>query len=149
MSQLRRTPFKRPVYERPPRQPIVPVVGQRGVIRQVSQEVVACPKEIILRSRAYRMWVATWPCDLCGWPETQAAHENGTDKPKQGKVCDSRTFALCIAHGASAGCHFAFDNYVDIGREEARELGARLSAQMRERAVAAGWRFTDTEIVKP
>jgi hypothetical protein len=70
-------------------------------------------------------------------------------KPKQGKVCDSRTFALCIAHGASAGCHFAFDNYVDISREEARELGARLSAQMRERAIAAGWRFTDTEIVKP
>jgi hypothetical protein len=38
---------------------------------------------------------------------------------------------------------------VDIGREEARELGARLSAQMRERALSAGWRFTDTEILKP
>lgn len=40
-------------------------------------------------------------------------------------------------------------NYIDIDREEARELGAKLSAQMRERAIVAGWRFTNTEILRP
>jgi hypothetical protein len=145
---LKRSSFKRAVYAAPPRVPTAKIVGQRGVIRQVSDAVTSVPKEIILRSRPYRMWVATWPCDLCGWLETQAAHEN-LGKAMQGKVCDSRTFPLCVAHGSHAGHHFDFDNYVDISREEARELGARLSAQMRERALAAGWRFTNTEILKP
>lgn len=143
---LKRSPFKRPVYERPPRSPVHPITDQRGTYGTAG--LVAAPKEIILRSRPYRMWVATHACDLCGWLEAQAAHEN-LGKALQGKVCDSRTFALCIAHGRSMGCHYAFDNYVDIDREEARELGAKLSAQMRERAIAAGWKFTTEGILRP
>jgi hypothetical protein len=115
---------------------------------QAGDVVVSVPKEVIHRSRPYRMWVATHPCALCGWHETQCAHEN-LGKAMQGRVCDGRTFALCVAHGLSAGCHFAFDNYIDISREEARELGAKLSAQMRERAQAAGWRFTTEGIIRP
>lgn len=119
----------------------------KGVYRRVSDECVSFPKEVILRSRPYRMWVATWPCDLCGWPETQCAHEN-YGKAKQGKVCDSKTFSLCVPHKGLPGCHFLFDNYVDMTRDEAREIGARLSAQMRERAMAAGWRFTPEGITR-
>jgi hypothetical protein len=114
----------------------------------VGGEVAAVPKAAILRSRLYRMWVASWPCDLCGWLETQCAHEN-LGKAMQGRVCDSRTFSLCIPHGAHMGHHIMFDNYVDISREEARELGAKLSAQMRERAKAAGWKFSPEGIVAP
>jgi hypothetical protein len=144
---LTRSGFKRPQLQRPPRAPLVPV-ERRGVYRPVSQEAVAVPKEIILRSRPYRMWVASHPCDLCGWPETQCAHEN-LGKALQGKVCDSRTFPLCVAHGGHMGHHYMFDNYVDISRDEARELGAKLSARTRERATAAGWRFTQEGIVAP
>jgi hypothetical protein len=146
---LTRSGFKRPQLQRPPRAPLVPV-ERRGVYSPVSQEVVAVPKEIILRSRPYRMWVATqWPCGICGVEGFgQCAHEN-LGKSMQGKVCDSRTFNACGPHWGLMGCHYAFDNYIDISREEARELGARLSAQMRGRAKAAGWRFTSTEIVKP
>jgi hypothetical protein len=116
---------------------------------QAGDVVVSVPKEVIHRSRPYRMWVATHPCALCGWQETQCAHENGVDKAKQGKVCDSRTFALCIPHGLHIGHHKMFDEYIDISREEARELGAKLSAQMRERAQAAGWVFTTERIIAP
>ena len=128
-----------------PRVPAVPLQRVPNYAR--SGEVVSVPKEIILRSRPYRMWVATWPCDLCGWPETQCAHEN-LGKALQGKVCDSKTFSACIAHGSHIGHHTMFDLYIDISRDEARELGARLSAQMRERARVAGWRFSPEGITR-
>lgn len=144
---LKRTGFKRAAFERAPRAPIAPVENCRGVIRAVGDVVLAQPKEIVLRSRAYRMWVATqWPCDFCGVAGFgQCAHEN-LGKAMQRKVCDSRAFNACGPHWGLMGCHYAYDNYIDISREEAREFGAKLSARMRERAVAAGWRFTDTSI---
>jgi hypothetical protein len=110
---------------------------------------ISFPKEVIHRSPAYRRYVASFPCAMCGIFEfSQCAHENA-GKAKAMKVCDSRSFPLCAPHWGRPGCHFLFDNYIDISREEARDLGARLSAQMRERAEAAGWRFTDTGILKP
>lgn len=126
------------------------MLNRVGVYRRVSETVVACPKEIILRSRPYRMWVATqWPCDFCGISGFgQCAHEN-LGKAKAGKVCDSRTFNACGPHWGLPGCHYLFDNYVDISRDEARELGAKFSARMRERANAAGWKFTPEGIIAP
>lgn len=131
----------------PPRVPATPLARAPNYA-PASNDVVSVPKEVILRSRPYRMWVATWPCDLCGWPETQAAHENGADKGKGLKVCDSRVFPLCVAHQGHMGHHYQFDNYIDISREEARELGAKLSAQMRARAIAAGWKFSPEGITR-
>jgi len=141
--------FAKRVYVRPPKSPLVPITNQRGVYARVGDEVAAVPKEVILRSRPYRMWVATHECFLCHVRDfSQAAHENGAGKAKGAKVCDSRVFPACGPHWGMPGCHWMFDNYVDISREEARELGAKLSAQMRERAIAAGWVFTATEIRK-
>jgi hypothetical protein len=142
--------FKRPVVERAPRSPVTPLVECRGVYAPSVGLVLAQPKETILRSRRYRMWVATqWPCDICGVTGFgQCAHEN-LGKSLQGKVCDSRTFNACGPHWGLPGCHWAFDNYVDISRDEARELGARLSARMRERAELAGWSFTRFAILPP
>lgn len=143
---LKRSQFKRPVYERPPRSPVHPITDQRGTYGTAG--LVAAPKAIILRSRPYRMWVATWPCSFCGIASfSQAAHEN-LGKAMQGKVCDSRIFPACGQHFGLPGCHYAFDNYVDIDREEARELGAKLSAQMRERAIVAGWVFSKEGITR-
>lgn len=141
---MRRSPLQSKaarLYVKPDRRyPAVPVdpPKPRAVMAAANDAVVSVPKEVLLRSRPYRMWVASHPCALCGWPETQAAHEN-LGKALQGKVCDSRTFPLCISHGGHMGHHYMFDNYVDIDRKEARELGARLSAQMREQAELAGW----------
>lgn len=138
--------LRRPVYARPARAPVVPLERTPNYALS-STSVVAVPKEIILRSRPYRMWVATtWPCDFCHVHNfSQAAHEN-LGKAMQGKVCDSRIFSACGPHWGMPGCHYQFDNYVDISREEAREVGAKLSAQMRERASLAGWRFTSEGI---
>jgi hypothetical protein len=140
--------LQRKPYVRPPRAPVKPIIGCRGIYAPSSELAVMVPKEVILRSPAYRRWVAAWPCNFCGWHETQCCHEN-LGKALQGKVCDSRTFSGCIPHGSHPGHHWMFDNYVDISREEARELGAKLSAQMRERAMAAGWRFTADAILPP
>lgn len=149
-TPLRRTGFARPGLVRAPSSAVLRIEGQRGVYTRVSDSVVAVPKEIILRSRPYRMFVAEQECFLCGIRDlSQCAHENGADKAKGLKQCDSRTFPLCAPHGLHMGCHKQFDEYIDISREEARELGAKLSARMRGRAVAAGWKFTPEGIVAP
>lgn len=145
---LRRSGFKQCERERSPRPPIVPVVGQRGVIRQVSQEVVACPKEIILRSRPYRLYVAAqecFGCRLVGW--SQCAHQN-EGKGLGMKTCDSKTFPLCAPHHGLVGCHQQYDLTIDMGRQDARLMAALYVKKMQWRAELEGWRFTDTEIVK-
>lgn len=103
------------------------------------------PKEKRLRSEAYRRYVASQECFFCrveGF--SQCAHEN-EGKGMSLKVCDSRTFPACGPHWGLPGCHFLFDNLIDMTREEARFAGSTASAEMRARAERDGW---DLETLK-
>jgi hypothetical protein len=130
-------------WVKPERQPLVvpdqpPVV--RGVITASPQTTVVAPKDEPLRSEAYRRYVAEQECFMCrvqGF--SQCAHEN-FGKAMSRKVCDSRTFPACGPHWGMPGCHQAFDLAFDgLSRDERRELGAKLVAEMQARAVSAGW----------
>jgi hypothetical protein len=140
--------FKRKPYVRPPKAPLVKL--ERPPLYALSSVVVvACPKEVLIDCRPYRIYVATHACFFCGvLTFSQCAHEN-LGKGKGIKVCDSRTFPACGPHWGLMGCHYAFDNYVDFDRDESRVVGAQMSARMRGQAEADGWRFTGTEILRP
>ena len=138
---LRRTGFKRPTLERPPRPLVKPVTDCRGTYARASNEPVVVEKETIHRSEPYRRWVAEQECFICGvrgW--SQAAHEN-VGKAMQRKVCDSRIFPACGPRYGLLGCHQQFDIGLEYTRDERRALGAELVARMQARAVADGWRF--------
>jgi hypothetical protein len=134
----------RPVERRESR-----VIGL-GTARQTVAAIMACAladepvraveKGVILRSEAYRRYVAEQECFCCrvvGF--SQCAHEN-FEKGMALKVCDSRTFPACGPHWGLIGCHQQFDLAMDgLNREERRELGASFVAEMQARAVAAGW----------
>ncbi len=54
---MRRTGFKRPEFQRPPRSPVTPLAEpSKAVMRASSQEVVAVSKTEYIRSKPYRMW---------------------------------------------------------------------------------------------
>jgi hypothetical protein len=145
---MRRSSFARKVYVPAPTPELKPVVGCRGVIHRVSDEVVAAPKAVILRSGAYLRYVASHPCFGCGiegW--TQAAHEN-MGKAMQGKVCDSRTFPLCCDRPGKMGCHTEYDTGMDYTREERRNQGAAWVERMQAKAKADGWKFGDLGITR-
>jgi hypothetical protein len=140
--------FKLKPYPRQPKQPLKRIEGCRGVYAPASNEAVVVAKEVIHRSEAYLRYVAEQECFICGvegW--SQAAHEN-YGKAKQRKVCDSRVFPACCPRYGLMGCHQQFDIGLEYTRDERRELGVRLSAKMRERAVADGWRFTSKGITR-
>lgn len=152
MSTLRRTPFKRPVYERPARALVVPVTGCRGVIRPVSGEVIATPKSEPVRSRPYRMWVASLPCISCGVVgHSQAAHSNSPEHGKSGsrKADDDAIFPLCSSRFGRPGCHADFDSGSMFTKDQRRLMTQTWIQYTRQRAVAAGWRFIGAEILKP
>lgn len=66
---------------------------------------VSVPKNPPLRSRAYRMWVASKQCIHCGRPgPSQCAH---ADESKGGgmKSSDETCFPLCADSVGRQGCH--------------------------------------------
>lgn len=135
---MKRAGFARKVY-RPASVPVTPSTsGCRAVIAP-RDAANAVPKDAPVRSEPYRRFVAEQECFLCrvvGF--SQCAHEN-VGKGMAMKVCDSRTFPACGPHWGMPGCHYLFDNLVDITRGQAREIGAKCSAEMRARAAASGW----------
>lgn len=135
-------------YIRPPRPPVTPGNG-RGVIRPVGDTGVAVPKASIIRSEAYRKFVASHDCFGCGIAGfSQCAHEN-FGKGMAMKVCDSRAFPLCGPRYGLLGCHQQFDLGVDCEREERRAMGAAYVMRMQGIAAAAGWRFPGWAILPP
>lgn len=93
-----------------------------------------------VRSKPYRLWVASLPCIACGiegW--SQAAHAN-YDKGMGLKTCDLQTFPLCGPRLRMPGCHQRHDLCDGMTREERRELEARYVQQTQDAARAAGRR---------
>ena len=114
--------------------------------------LVAVPKPVVLRSEAYRRWVATQPCISCGIEGfSQCAHSNLAEhgKGKSMKACDSATFALCGPRPGHQGCHTLFDSGLDW-EKEARAVHARRWVGMTQaRAECEGWVFDTDGIRKP
>ena len=82
------------------------------------------PKTKPIRSRSYRMWVASLPCINCGISGySQCAHANGGGMGT--KDCDLRTFPLCATRPGDMGCHMRFDLCVEMSKAARRELTER------------------------
>ena len=91
-----------------------------------------------VRSPAYRRWVASLPCGLCGVEGfSQAAHQN-QGKGLSMKVCDLLTFPACAPHWGMPGCHWQIDTSFQMTREQRREIELTQVAATQDKARAAG-----------
>lgn len=107
--------FKRRTYL-PQRPPLTPAT-RTGVVRRVSDEVAAQPKDGEFRSEAWRRAVASLPCCWC-FKEgpSQCAHVNHRGKALAMKAPDCWTFPLCVEH------HAEFDQGKTLTKEQRREM---------------------------
>lgn len=112
---MKRTGFRRPVYEPAPSAPLKPIPREmQERIRRGPALLRAAPKSQPVRHEGYRRLVAAGPCCWCGIAGySQAAHAN--EGKGMGTKTDDRTaFALCAAHPGhdgklDPGCHELFD----------------------------------------
>lgn len=96
------------------------------------REMVTTAKADILRSEAYRRFVASHPCFACGLAgSSQCCHAN-EGKGMAMKVCDRNSFPLCFKH------HHDLDNSRGMTRDERRELERQYIERMHAIARAAG-----------
>jgi hypothetical protein len=148
---MRRTGFAKRVYQPAPSPPLKPIEGQRGVIVKAGDAVNASPKAVILRSEAYRRWVAELPCICCGIEGySNCSHSNLAEhgKGKSMKASDENSFALCVAHGGHQGCHALFDAGLDYTKDERNALCVLWVELTQAKAKAAGWKFGDLGITR-
>lgn len=139
MIVLRRTPFKRPVpppslarvkvWEGKLPTPRAPAVC--GLARVL---VVPLPKEKPLRSRPYRMWVASLACAHCERAgPSQCAHSDGAGKGTGIKSSDAFCFPLCADAPGYLGCHSrigASGEFGQGGRRGLEELYATITQKV-------------------
>lgn len=148
---MNRTGFKRPAVERAPRAPVTPGNG-RGRYSDASGPAEAVPKQTLIRSEAYRRWIAAMPCIACkveGY--SQCAHSNLPEhgKGKGIKASDENTFPLCGPHGQHQGCHVLYDTGLDYTKAERRDCAREWVTATQNRARACGWLFTQFAILPP
>jgi hypothetical protein len=95
-------------------------------------------KACLLRSKAYRQWVASQECFGCGVEGySQCAHEEA-GKGLALKSDDRRSFPLCCTRMGIVGCHFEHTMLIGMTRDDRRELEAIYVEKMQARARAAG-----------
>jgi hypothetical protein len=108
---LKRSSFRRPVYEPAPAAPLKPLLSPPNYGPAV---LSALPKETTYRSEKWLAAVrALEYCVLCGRHGAVAAHRN-EGKSMAAKVDDCLTAALCTP------CHEAIDSGKGLEREERR-----------------------------
>lgn len=134
---MKRSPMKRPVYERPAAPPPKPLA--RPVrLAEIGDEVRATPKDAPARSESYRRWVATLGCIRCGVQLfSQAAHPNG-GRGKGQKASDLDCFPLCCTRLGILGCHAEHDRLIGMTLDERRDSEVLYTARTRALAVQAG-----------
>lgn len=98
-------------------------------------------KEAVLRSEPYRRYVASCECFGCGlegW--SQCAHPNSAKYGKglSRKAGDQYCFPLCAPRYGMPGCHFQFDQCIDMSLEDRIELEGKYISRMQARAIADG-----------
>lgn len=97
-------------------------------------------KAYIVRSEAYRRFVASLPCFGCGREgASQCAHANFS-KGLGMKVSDLDTFPLCAPHWGLIGCHQQHDLCIDMDRDQRRELERQYIDRMQTIARESGRR---------
>lgn len=142
---LRRTPIQRTAFKRKlPERVELPLDDDLCVtIERILPRLYRVPapsapvyheaqKADILRSEAYRRFVASHPCFVCGLAgSSQCCHAN-EGKGMAIKVCDRNSFPLCFKH------HADLDNSRGMTREDRRELERGYVARMQAIARAAG-----------
>jgi hypothetical protein len=135
---MKRGTFKRPEYQRPPRAPIQPLVGCRGVYAPAANEPVVVAKVSPARSESYRRWVASLPCIVCGIEGySQAAHPNCGRGLGQ-KASDLECFPLCSTRPGHMGHHAEHDLLIEMTLAERRQLEQQYIAKTQATARAVG-----------
>lgn len=114
---MKRSGFKRPVYEAPPPAPLTPITRKVSYTLIDSEVSGTYAKVSAYRSEAWRRAVASLPCAECGAPPpSQAAHINHLGKGLGLKPPDVFTVPLCPTH------HSAYDQGKDYTREQRHEV---------------------------
>jgi hypothetical protein len=133
---MKRTSFKRPVYERKTLPAPSRVHG--GVQAMIADTVLAQPKENVLVSETYKNAVRSLECMRCGWPpRSQFAH---TDEGKGGhiKTDDRRGWAGCGPRPGNMGCHYLVGTSGTFTKLVRRAEDERLAAKTRATLIAHG-----------
>jgi len=100
--------------------------------------LVVVPKEPPARSEAYRRWVASLPCIVCGIAGySQAAHPNQGRGLGQ-KASDLECFALCATRPGHMGHHQEHDLLIEMTLDERRMREREYIARTQAMARAAG-----------
>lgn len=133
---MKNSGFKRPAYVRSaPSQP-QRISGGR-VVRCEFAMLVSTPKDVPIRSEAYRRLVAALPCIKCGIQGySQAAHV-----PPEGKGTkqeDREIFALCCTRPSINGCHADFDQYRLFPRVLAMPMARYWAFETRRQVIQSG-----------
>lgn len=88
-------------------------------------------KESRVKHEGYRRLVAALPCVYCGiHGYSQAAHPPPTGKGI--KEDDRECFPLCCTRPGITGCHFEFDQYRLIPKDDMRRQAAEWGNETRE-----------------
>ena len=125
-------------WKRPPPRPAKQIGGRIGPRATVVVPLVDSAAPVVtektdrLVSEDYRRFVAMHSCMRCGKSgPSQCAHAN-EGKGMGWKVCDRRTFPLCVA------CHEEIDQSRGLTREQRRELERQYVEAMQTAAREAG-----------
>jgi len=98
------------------------------------------PKVKPARSEAYRRWIASLPCIVCGIEGySQAAHPNQGRGLGQ-KASDLECFPLCCVRPGHMGHHQEHDLLIDMTLEQRREMERQYIERTQALARSAGRR---------
>ncbi|RYF59453.1 MAG: hypothetical protein EOO27_09190 [Comamonadaceae bacterium] len=145
-TPMKRTPFARKEIQLAPRiesavraaLSLRPSQPARAVMALVTDMAKPIPKDVPVRSEAYRRLVAALPCMNCrivGY--SQAAHPN-TGKGQGTKTDDRLCFPLCTDRPGTRGCHSMFDQGAMFSREGRRLIEQAWGADTRRIIIARG-----------
>ena len=104
----------------------------------VGDKVVACPKEHVLVSEAYRELVRAMPCARCGYPPRSQFCHTDIDKGMGLKTDDRLGWPGCGPHGIEPGCHWLVGSSGRLGKERRLEAEAEYSKRTRAEIIRRG-----------
>lgn len=133
---MRRSGFRRPLFERPPR--VAHKLTRPATAALVDHVARPVSKPEPVRSEAYRRLVAALPCIRCGIAGySQAAHPN-TGKGAGSKTDDRLCFPLCAPRLGEPGCHSRFDQGALYTKGVRRAIEVEWSKETQRKITEAG-----------
>ena len=141
---MRSTPAQtvRPQRARAPLVLSAPGTKPTAVLRQVSGEVRAAPKDNPLQHGAYMAIVRTLPCIRCGIEGyTQFAHADWSGRGGKGKGIKSDCrlgYPACGPHDNTMGCHYLIGSTGTLARAVRHALEAEYGRRTRFQIIGLG-----------